>query len=181
MTSVCRRWTPRLREELRVELRRIQRRLGATFVYVTHDQVEATTLAESRRHARAGRLLQVGAPQRVYTDPDSLRVAQRLGSPADQHRSFGLVRLALAAPRALVGMRPENVLFNDPAGVRCRVLEHSARQTSAGREREGRRVARDRHARSPARGRDRDFTGFRRRSACTSTAKASAAPDGWRA
>jgi multiple sugar transport system ATP-binding protein len=115
----------KLREELRVELRRIQRRLGATFVYVTHDQVEATTLADRVGTLEAGTLLQAGTPQAVYGDPDNLRVAQRLGSPA-----INIVPSAWfggSAPPATrwIGMRPEDVVLNDPAGVRCKVVEHS--------------------------------------------------------
>ena len=71
----------KLREELRGELKRIQVKLGATIVYVTHDQVEATTLADRIGVLEAGRLVQVAAPREVYDDPSSLRVAQRLGSP----------------------------------------------------------------------------------------------------
>lgn len=115
-----------LREELRVELRRIQRRLGATFVYVTHDQVEATTLADRVGTLEAGALLQVGAPQAVYTDPDSVRVAQRLGSPAINIVPSAWLRGENVPGGAhWVGVRPEDVVLDDPAGVRCKVLEHS--------------------------------------------------------
>ena len=127
----------RLREELRVELRRIQHRLGATFVYVTHDQVEATTLADRVGTLEAGRLLQVGAPQQVYTDPDSLRVAQRLGSPAINIVPSAWFDERLPRTAHWVGMRPEDVAFNDPAGVRCRVLEHSLVKHLLVAEREG--------------------------------------------
>lgn len=115
-----------LREELRVELRRIQRRLGATFVYVTHDQVEATTLADRVGTLEGGRLLQVGTPQSVYADPDSVRVAQRLGAPAINIVPADWFNDA-RPPRGAhwVGMRPEDVVFNAAAGVRCKALEHS--------------------------------------------------------
>jgi multiple sugar transport system ATP-binding protein len=116
----------KLREELRVELRRIQRRLGATFVYVTHDQVEATTLADRVGTLEAGVLQQVGTPQAVYTDPDNVRVAQRLGSPAINlvpAAWFGAESLPHGA--AWAGVRPEDVELGAPAGLRCRVLEHS--------------------------------------------------------
>ena len=72
----------RLREELRVELKRLQQRNGATVVYVTHDQVEATTLADRIGILEAGEIQQVGTPQRDLREPQSLEVAQRLGSPA---------------------------------------------------------------------------------------------------
>lgn len=72
----------KLREELRVELRRIQKSTGSTVVYVTHDQVEATTMADRIGILEEGHLEQVGTPQNIYNDPVSLNVAQRLGSPA---------------------------------------------------------------------------------------------------
>jgi multiple sugar transport system ATP-binding protein len=71
-----------LREELRVELKRLQRASGATVLYVTHDQVEATTLADRIAILEHGRIQQVGTPHAVYEDPQSLHVAQRLGTPA---------------------------------------------------------------------------------------------------
>jgi multiple sugar transport system ATP-binding protein len=114
----------RLREELRIELRRIQRRLGATFVYVTHDQVEATTLADRVGTLEAGVLQQVGTPQAVYDDPDHLRVAQRLGAPA-----LNVVPAACLPgappPAHWAAVRPEDVVLGDPGGMPCRVLEHS--------------------------------------------------------
>jgi multiple sugar transport system ATP-binding protein len=116
----------RLREELRVELRRIQQRLGATFVYVTHDQVEATTLADRVGTLESGVLQQVGTPQAVYGDPDNVRVAQRLGAPViNVMPAAWFAREALPAPARWVGVRPEDVAFDDPAGLPCRVLEHS--------------------------------------------------------
>ncbi|HMC15034.1 MAG TPA: ABC transporter ATP-binding protein [Albitalea sp.] len=72
----------KLREELRVELKRIQRASGATVVYVTHDQVEATTLADRIAILEHGHIKQVGTPLEIYDQPQSLEVAQRLGTPA---------------------------------------------------------------------------------------------------
>src|SRR5213076_2907857 len=68
----------RLREELRVELKRVQQRSRATVVYVTHDQVEATTLADRIAILERGRILQVGTPEEIYRAPRSIHVAQRL-------------------------------------------------------------------------------------------------------
>jgi multiple sugar transport system ATP-binding protein len=73
----------KLREDLRLELKRIQLDLGATILYVTHDQIEAMTWRPDRR-ARDGRLVQVGAPREIYESPSSVYVAQRLGSARDQ-------------------------------------------------------------------------------------------------
>ena len=72
----------KLRSELRLELKRIHRELGATIVYVTHDQVEALTMADRIGVLRDGRLVQVGAPREIYEAPHDVYVASRLGSPA---------------------------------------------------------------------------------------------------
>ena len=72
----------KLRSELRLELMRIHRELGATIVYVTHDQIEAMTMADRIGVLREGRLVQVGAPREVYEAPCNVYVASRLGSPA---------------------------------------------------------------------------------------------------
>jgi multiple sugar transport system ATP-binding protein len=71
----------KLRAELRLELKRIQRELGATILYVTHDQVEAMTMASRIGVIRDGQLLQLGTPREIYENPSSLYVAARLGTP----------------------------------------------------------------------------------------------------
>ena len=71
-----------LRVEMRVEIARLHREIGATMIYVTHDQVEAMTLADKIVVLRAGRIEQVGAPMELYRDPDNKFVAGFIGSPA---------------------------------------------------------------------------------------------------
>jgi len=71
----------KLRAELRLELQRIQRELGATILYVTHDQTEAMTMASRVGVIDRGRLVQIGTPRQIYEDPDSTYVATRLGQP----------------------------------------------------------------------------------------------------
>ena len=71
----------KLRAELRLELKRIQEELGATILYVTHDQIEAMTMANRIGVINAGRLLQVGTPRDIYEKPANVYVAQRLGQP----------------------------------------------------------------------------------------------------
>jgi lactose/L-arabinose transport system ATP-binding protein len=71
-----------LRVEMRVEISRLHREIGATMIYVTHDQVEAMTLADKIVVLRAGRIEQVGAPLDLYRDPDNRFVAGFIGSPA---------------------------------------------------------------------------------------------------
>ena len=104
----------KLREDLRLELKRIQTDLGATVLYVTHDQIEAMTLADRIGVLSAGRLIQLAAPKTMYTQPASIYVAQRLGSPplnlvpATLAELF-LPALSLPAGTAQIGVRPEDV------------------------------------------------------------------------
>ena len=72
----------RLRVQMRTEIARIQRELGVTTMYVTHDQVEAMTMADRVAVMRRGVLQQLDAPQRVYAEPENLFVATFIGSPA---------------------------------------------------------------------------------------------------
>jgi multiple sugar transport system ATP-binding protein len=71
----------KLRADLRVELKRIQEQLGATILYVTHDQTEAMTLASRIGVIEEGRLVQIGTPREIYENPVNSYVATRLGSP----------------------------------------------------------------------------------------------------
>ncbi len=70
-----------LRVQMRVEIAKLHKQLGATMVYVTHDQVEAMTLADKIVVLRAGRIEQQGAPINLYDDPDTVFVAGFIGSP----------------------------------------------------------------------------------------------------
>ncbi len=71
-----------LRVEMRVEIARLHKEIGATMIYVTHDQVEAMTLADKIVVLRAGIIEQVGAPLELYRNPDNKFVAGFIGSPA---------------------------------------------------------------------------------------------------
>ena len=71
----------KLRAELRIELKRIQNELGATILYVTHDQTEAIILGSRVGVIENGRLVQVGTPEQAYEDPSNIYVAARLGVP----------------------------------------------------------------------------------------------------
>jgi multiple sugar transport system ATP-binding protein len=100
----------KLRNDLRLELKRIQQDLGATMLYVTHDQMEALTMATRIGVLEHGRLVQVGTPQDVYEDPASTYVAARLGSPRINLIARALVP-GVGAPgqTATVGVRAEHV------------------------------------------------------------------------
>ncbi len=71
-----------LRVDMRVEIARLHKEIGATMIYVTHDQVEAMTLADKIVVLRAGRIEQVGSPMELYADPDNRFVAGFIGSPS---------------------------------------------------------------------------------------------------
>jgi multiple sugar transport system ATP-binding protein len=72
----------KLRGEMRLELKRIQTDLGATILYVTHDQTEAMTMASRIGVIEGGALLQIGTPREIYENPINAHVAARLGQPA---------------------------------------------------------------------------------------------------
>ena len=72
----------KLRVQTRAELSKLHQRLGTTFIYVTHDQVEAMTMATRIAVMNEGRIQQVGAPQELYNRPDNIFVAGFIGSPA---------------------------------------------------------------------------------------------------
>jgi sn-glycerol 3-phosphate transport system ATP-binding protein len=116
----------KLRVQMRFEIQKLHRRLGTTSLYVTHDQVEAMTLAQRMVVMNAGRAEQVGTPMDVYANPATMFVAGFIGSPAMNFlpgRSEGAGRIVLdgggavragsgatAAGRALiVGIRPEHL------------------------------------------------------------------------
>ena len=119
----------KLRAELRLELKRIQRELGTTILYVTHDQIEAMTMADRIGVMSEGLLIQLGTPREIYERPNSAYVASRLGTPA-----INLVPAELLASQSApleartVGLRTEHIrIFSaDHSGPRARVhwVEH---------------------------------------------------------
>jgi multiple sugar transport system ATP-binding protein len=90
----------KLRVQMRTEVSRLQRRLGTTTVYVTHDQTEAMTLGDRVAVMRSGLLQQVGSPQELYDRPNNLFVAGFIGSPA---MNFMLATLEDGALRTAIG------------------------------------------------------------------------------
>jgi multiple sugar transport system ATP-binding protein len=107
-----------LRGQTRVEIARLHRELGATTVYVTHDQVEAMTLADRVVVLRDGLVEQVGTPLELYDHPRKQFVAQFLGTPQMNVMELDLVpqlraQLPARAESAVsVGVRPEHVQVN---------------------------------------------------------------------
>ena len=87
-----------LRVEMRVEIARLHREIGATMIYVTHDQVEAMTLADKIVVLRAGLVEQVGAPMDLYRDPDNKFVAGFIGSPAMNFMNANVTGTSVEVP-----------------------------------------------------------------------------------
>ena len=100
----------KLRGDLRIELKRIQSDLGSTMLYVTHDQIEAMTMATRIGVLEKGRLVQVGTPREIYEDPRNTYVATRLGQPAINLVPEGIIETG-GAPSGtkLVGVRTEHL------------------------------------------------------------------------
>ena len=96
----------KLRESLRVELKNIQTNLNATILYVTHDQAEATTLADKIGVLKEGRIVQIGTPEEIYENPNSIYVSQRLGSPKINILPGSLFGMNDVPS---FGIRPENI------------------------------------------------------------------------
>jgi multiple sugar transport system ATP-binding protein len=129
----------KLRVQTRAEILRIQRRLGTTTVYVTHDQVEAMTMGDRIAVMRDGILQQVGSPPELYTSPVNKFVAAFIGSPAmnfatvhaeDGTLRMGTARLDLTGARAKaasqrkgkeleIGFRPEDLEIANGTGDRA--------------------------------------------------------------
>jgi sn-glycerol 3-phosphate transport system ATP-binding protein len=94
----------KLRVQMRAELQALHRRLGTTSLYVTHDQVEAMTLAHRMIVMNAGRAEQVGAPMEVYARPATTFVASFIGSPP-----MNLIPQERQGRKVLFGIRPEHL------------------------------------------------------------------------
>ena len=118
----------KLRSDLRIELKRIHDALGATFLYVTHDQIEAMTMATHVGVLDHGRLVQFGTPREIYENPVSTYVASRLGQPrinllpAD---AFG----PAPAGAMTIGLRPEHIAQGEGTPATVRRVEHLGDQT----------------------------------------------------
>jgi sn-glycerol 3-phosphate transport system ATP-binding protein len=110
----------KLRVQMRVEIRQLQKRLATTSLYVTHDQLEALTLADRLVVLNGGVIEQVGTPMEVYRRPASTFVAGFIGSPAMNMlpapylREAGAVLDGLPVGTDLVGIRPDDLLLAPP-------------------------------------------------------------------
>ena len=118
----------KLRAELRVELKRIHASLGATLLYVTHDQVEAMTMATMIGVLDKGRLAQFGSPRDIYEDPSSLYVASRLGLPRINALPADLFAGAPLGAKT-IGLRPEHIRHGEGKSSTVTRIEHLGDQT----------------------------------------------------
>jgi multiple sugar transport system ATP-binding protein len=119
----------KLRAELRLELKRIQRELGTTILYVTHDQIEAMTMADRIGVMNEGALIQLGTPREIYERPNNAYVASRLGTPAINLIPAELLRSDAVPPNVrTVGLRTEHIRISsaDRSGPLAQVhwVEH---------------------------------------------------------
>lgn len=122
----------KLRADLRVELKRLHNNLKNTMIYVTHDQVEAMTLADRIAIMKGGKIMQLGTPAEIYGTPQNLYVADFIGSPSMTFMDgtingdtmtinghdlplgrYQFANPASAGQKAVIGIRPEHVMTGD--------------------------------------------------------------------
>lgn len=115
----------KLRVQMRLEIRELQEKLGITSLYVTHDQVEAMTMADRMIVMNGGVAEQIGTPLEVYETPQTLFAAQFIGSPAmnifDARRQDGTIKIGELAvgpsqgpdTSVKLGIRPEHLLLDE--------------------------------------------------------------------
>ena len=127
----------KLRVQMRLEIRDLQNRLGITALYVTHDQVEAMTMADRMIVMNDGRVEQIGTPLEVYETPQTLFAAQFIGSPSmnvfettvqNNILSIGDTTVPVnteAKGKVIAGMRPEHVIvdYNGPLSITVQMGE----------------------------------------------------------
>ncbi|SIT76062.1 carbohydrate ABC transporter ATP-binding protein, CUT1 family [Yoonia rosea] len=126
----------KLRNQMRIEIKALQRRLGVTSIYVTHDQVEAMTMADRIIVMNAGRIEQIGTPSEVYHNPASTFVAAFMGAPpmnlfpaevTDGQVMLGGQPLCAAPAQGAVtaGIRPEDFILDatGPLSMDVQIIE----------------------------------------------------------
>ncbi|MFN6482172.1 MULTISPECIES: ABC transporter ATP-binding protein [unclassified Nostoc] len=146
-----------LRDDTRAELKQLHQELGITTIYVTHDQVEAMTLADKIVVLNRGRIQQIGDPQTIYANPANQMVASFLGSPPMnilpaiyENNGFDVSGQLLTIPAVVkeklqlrqghsydLGIRPEHIFINEPLNrLHVSVSEREASRTEASRREE---------------------------------------------
>ena len=118
-----------LRAELRTEIKKLHEKLGITFIYVTHDQTEAMTMADRIALIKDGKLLQVAKPEEIYDSPNHSWIGAFLGSPpmnllhsvnSDDSLVIGSQKInfksSVKNDKVVVGLRPENLRITSEKG-----------------------------------------------------------------
>ncbi|RED14392.1 ABC transporter ATP-binding protein [Pontivivens insulae] len=131
-----------LRVEMRVEIAHLHKEIGATMIYVTHDQVEAMTLADKIVVLRKGHIEQVGSPLHLYDDPDNKFVAGFIGSPAMNFVTGTMTDAGVEVPalsqtvpvtltdrpsngtQVTLGVRPQDMMVVDGGNLSVDLAEH---------------------------------------------------------
>jgi multiple sugar transport system ATP-binding protein len=132
----------KLRAHMRLEIRQLHNRLGTTTIYVTHDQIEAMTMADKIVLMHAGKIMQIGTPDEVYERPNSKYVADFIGSPS-MNFIEGTVEAGSGAPRfvaegvsidlspditakpgqkVILGVRPNDLGISDAGEIKGKVV-----------------------------------------------------------
>ena len=118
----------KLRADLRIELKSIQANSGATLLYVTHDQIEAMTMATHVGVLDNGRLVQFGSPREIYENPVSVYAASRLGQPRINVLPADIFGGAPDTAKT-IGLRPEHIIQGDGEDSMVKRVERLGDQT----------------------------------------------------
>jgi spermidine/putrescine ABC transporter ATP-binding subunit len=139
----------KLRQQMQLELRSLQKSLGATFIFVTHDQTEALVMSDRIAIMNAGRIVQFGTPQQIYTQPSTIFVSDFIGQTnlipgemvagdasgtAFRLRAGGVVRAGTpvtlpAGSKAMLSVRPENIRLVPAAQANGAALRGTIRES----------------------------------------------------
>ncbi|MEO0328551.1 MAG: ABC transporter ATP-binding protein [Pseudomonadota bacterium] len=119
----------KLRADLRIELKRIQTNSGQTLLYVTHDQIEAMTMATHVGVLDNGKLVQFGSPRQIYENPISIYSASRLGQPRINILPAGLFKINAPQNAETIGLRPEQILQGKGENCSVKRVERLGDQT----------------------------------------------------
>ena len=119
----------KLRADLRIELKNIQTNLGQTLLYVTHDQIEAMTMATHVGVLDEGEVVQFGTPREIYENPVSIYAASRLGQPRVNILPADLFEGGIPTGAHTIGLRPEQILQGSGEESFVKRVEHLGDQT----------------------------------------------------
>lgn len=119
----------KLRADLRIELKSIQANSGQTLLYVTHDQIEAMTMATHVGVLNKGKLVQFGSPREIYEDPVDMYAASRLGQPKINLLPADLFNIDAPSDAKIIGLRPEQIVQGEGEDSVVTRVEHLGDQT----------------------------------------------------